>query len=116
MKKGIWKTKPSSLLRSKNAYLADLPPGSSEGTRGKSVGKSVGRGQSPRPSTCSVELESDYKTLENDFLEYREKYQLEDDVPEQVASLLWKVSLLEKELEGKNEMIDLLKKIIFKAM
>lgn len=61
-------------------------------------------------------LESDYKTLENDFLEYREKYQLEDDVPEQVASLLWKVSLLEKELEGKNEMIDLLKKIIFKAM
>lgn len=61
-------------------------------------------------------LESDYKTLENDFLEYREKYQLEDDVPEQVASLLWKISLLEKELEDKNEMIDLLKKIIFKAM
>ncbi len=41
------KTKPTSLLRSKNTFLADLPPGSSVGTRGKSVGGSVGGSQDP---------------------------------------------------------------------
>ncbi len=40
----LGKTKPSPLLRSKNTYLADLPPGNE--ARGKSEGVSA-RGTSP---------------------------------------------------------------------
>ena len=39
-----------------------------------------------------------------------------EDTKETIDSLLWKISLLEKELEGKNEMITVLKQITFKSL
>ena len=50
-----WVKKTTQLLRNKNSFLADLPPGSPfRDERQIRSGESVGRGQSPLPKSCSV--------------------------------------------------------------
>lgn len=70
------------------------------------------------------ELETENKKLweNNKALEEAAAQHVEGDViftedtKETIDSLLWKISLLEKELDCKNEMITILKQIIFKSL
>ena len=63
------------------------------------------------------DLQAENKKLEEDAAQHVEGDVIfTEDTKETIDSLLWKISLLEKELEGKNEMITVLKQITFKSL
>ena len=63
------------------------------------------------------DLQAENKKLEEDAAQHVEGDVIfTEDTKETIDSLLWKISLLEKELEGKNEMITVLKQIVFKSL
>lgn len=66
----------------------------------------------------SVEhIQAENKKLEESAAQHVESDVIfTEDTKETIDSLLWKISLLEKELEGKNEMITVLKQITFKSL
>lgn len=66
----------------------------------------------------SVEhLQAENKKLEESAAQHVESDVIfTEDTKETIDSLLWKISLLEKELEGKNEMVTVLKQITFKSL
>ena len=63
------------------------------------------------------DLQAENKKLEEDAAQHVEGDVIfTEDTKETIDSLLWKISLLEKELEGKNEMITVLKQITFRSL